>query len=103
MALPALMAVAAIALWAIAAAAAKVACVDAARAGARAAARGEPPESIRSDALTAAPPNSTVTLTQNPDTTRLTITATYRPPPHLPLPALTFITTAEAATEPTSN
>ncbi|GAA3214317.1 TadE family type IV pilus minor pilin [Actinocorallia longicatena] len=101
LALPALMTVVAIALWGIAAAAANLTCIDAAHTGARAAARGEPPEAVRTAILRAAPPHTTVTLTTTPDTTHLTVTTVFHPPLHLPLPALTFQATAEAPTEPT--
>ncbi|MDX6742558.1 TadE family type IV pilus minor pilin [Actinocorallia sp. A-T 12471] len=99
MSLPALLAVVAFALWGIAAAAARLACVDAAHTGARAAARGEPPDAVRARVLRAAPPNSVLTLTRTADTTVLTVTTTYSPPTRLPFPPLTFTVTAEAFTE----
>ena len=51
MVLPALLLVLAIALGAVGAAAAQLSCADAARIGARALARGEPPERARALAL----------------------------------------------------
>ncbi|ROO90944.1 hypothetical protein EDD29_8686 [Actinocorallia herbida] len=99
MSLPALLAVAAYALWGIAAAAARLTCVDAAHAGARAAARGEPFEAVRARVLRAAPPRSTLSLVRTSDTTRLTLTTTYAPSTGIPFPPLTFTVTAEAFTE----
>ncbi|WP_449061019.1 TadE family type IV pilus minor pilin [Planomonospora algeriensis] len=54
-ALPALMVILAAGLWAIAVVGAQLECVDAARAGARAASRGETLERVRSGVLAAAP------------------------------------------------
>ncbi|MEO5877720.1 MAG: TadE family type IV pilus minor pilin [Streptosporangiaceae bacterium] len=100
MALPALTAVVAIALWGIAAAAAQVAGVDAVRAGARAAARGEPEAQVRAEIERAAPAGSQLEFRQDPDRTHLDLTVTVKPPVHLGLPALTLHVQAEAATEP---
>ncbi|MFJ8754259.1 TadE family type IV pilus minor pilin [Streptomyces sp. NPDC102441] len=55
MALPVLVAFVLALVWALVAAADQIRCVDAARAGARAAARSEPQESVRSAAQEAAP------------------------------------------------
>ena len=100
LALPALVTVVAIALWGIAAAAAQLTCIDAVRAGAIAAARGEPLPEVRAQILSAAPPGSDLVLTQTADSTCLTLEAPFRPSVHLPLPALMFHITAETPTEP---
>ena len=61
-ALPSLVLVVAAGLTAVAAVTAQLACVDAARAGARAAARGEPDAVVRARATAAAPRDSAVTV-----------------------------------------
>ncbi|MEO3785346.1 TadE family type IV pilus minor pilin [Actinocorallia sp. B10E7] len=101
-ALPALVAVVAIALWGISAAATRVACLDALHTAARAAARGEPLPQVRARALQAAPPGATLTVTRTTESAHLTLTAPFRPPSRLPLPTLTFRLTAETPTEPTA-
>jgi hypothetical protein len=53
--IPSLVLLLAVLLWSVMAAAAHIQCVDAARAGARAAARGETPGGVRAAVLTAAP------------------------------------------------
>ena len=100
-ALPALMIVLAVALWGVTAAAAQVACVDAARTGARAAARGESPAAVRTAVLKAAPPGARVTLTHNPLTTHVTVHAAIQPPIRALFPPLQLRSDAAAATEPT--
>lgn len=99
-AFPALVVVLAIALWGVSAAAAQVACVDAARAGARAAARGEPQSEVRAAVLRAAPPGSHVSLNRDPATTRVIVQAEARPPLKGLFPALKLNAQATAATEP---
>ncbi|GAA2719614.1 TadE family type IV pilus minor pilin [Actinocorallia aurantiaca] len=101
-ALPALVAVVATALWGITAAATRLTCLDALHTAARSAARGEPLSQVRTRALRATPPGTVLTITRTPDSTRLTLTAPFRPPSRLPLPALTFHLTAETPTEPTA-
>lgn len=59
-ALPALMVVAVLAAWLVAAVAAEVRCVDAARLGARALARGDPAEQALAEASRAAPRDAQV-------------------------------------------
>jgi TadE-like protein len=99
-ALPALVVVLATALWGVSAAAAQVACVDAARAGARAAARGEPPPEVRAEVLRAAPSNANVSLTRDPVTTRVMVQAEARPLLKGLFPPLKLRAQAIAATEP---
>lgn len=55
MVIPSLVLLLAVLLWGVMAAAARIQCVDAARAGARAAARGEESGGVRAAVLTAAP------------------------------------------------
>jgi hypothetical protein len=100
-AFPALVVVLAVALWGVSAAAAQVACVDAARAGARAAARGEPIAAVRAAVLRAAPPRASVSVTRDPLSTRVVVHATARPPLKSLFPALELRAQAVAATEPT--
>jgi hypothetical protein len=99
-AFPALVVVMAVALWGVSAAAAQVACVDAARAGARAAARGEQTAAVRAAVLRAAPPGASVDLTRDPLTTRVIVHAVARPPLKALFPALRLRAQAVAATEP---
>jgi Flp pilus assembly protein TadG len=69
--LPAIVAVLAIALSAVAAATAQLRCVDAARAGARAAARGESPTATMAAAKGAAPSGATVNVVRSGATVRV--------------------------------
>ncbi|MEV8229298.1 TadE family type IV pilus minor pilin [Streptomyces sp. NPDC079167] len=62
MALPVLVAFVLALLWALVAASDQIRCVDAARAGARAAARSEPEDSVRSAAQEAAPGRARVAV-----------------------------------------
>lgn len=99
-ALPALMMVLAVALWGISAASAQVACVDAARAGARAAARGEPVTAVREAVRRAAPPGASVGLNRDSATTTVAVWATMRPLLPGLFPPLVLRARAVAATEP---
>jgi hypothetical protein len=99
-AFPALVVVLATALWGVSAAAAQVACVDAARAGARAAARGEPQTEVRAAVLRAAPPRANVSLSRDPVTTRVVVQAEARPLLKGLFPPLKLRAQAIAATEP---
>ncbi|MFJ5138088.1 TadE family type IV pilus minor pilin [Streptomyces sp. NPDC088707] len=60
-------------LWALAAAAAQIRCVDAARAGARVAARAEPVASAESAARSAAPQGARVAVTRSGELWRVTV------------------------------
>lgn len=99
-AFPALVVILVVALWGVSAAAAQVACVDAARAGARAAARGEPQMEVRAAVLRAAPPRARVSLSRGPLTTTVVVQAEARPPLKGLFPALRLRAQAVAATEP---
>jgi Flp pilus assembly protein TadG len=99
-AFPALVVVLATALWGVSAAAAQVACVDAARAGARAAARGEPQTKVRAAVLRAAPSRANVSLSRDSMTTRVVVRAEARPLMKGLFPPLKLRAQAIAATEP---
>ncbi|MFF4987984.1 TadE family type IV pilus minor pilin [Streptosporangium saharense] len=99
-ALPALVVVLAAALWAVTVAGARLECVDAARAGARAASRGESLERVRSGVLAAAPAGARVTVTRGPETTRVEVSVTVTPGWGTSLPGITVHATAVSATEP---
>ena len=77
-ALPALVLVAAALVWALLAASTQIQCVDAARAGARAAARQEPPGVVREMAEQAAPDGARVTVSRQGDLVHVAVAA--RPP-----------------------
>lgn len=98
--LPALMVVLAAGLWAIQAVGAQLACIDAARAAARAAARGEPPAQVRDLARAATRPEARVTVERTPETTTVEISLAVRPPWGRALPAVRVTASAVAATEP---
>ncbi|WP_405614287.1 TadE family type IV pilus minor pilin [Streptomyces sp. NBC_01508] len=74
-AVPALVVFVAALLWALMAAAAQIQCVDAARAGARAAARSEPPAAAVEAARSAAPEGAEVTLGRSDDLWRVRVEA----------------------------
>ncbi|MEV7009567.1 TadE family type IV pilus minor pilin [Streptosporangium sp. NPDC051022] len=99
-ALPALVVVLAAALWTVAAVGAQLECVDAARAGALAASRGESLERVREGVLSAAPPGARVTVTRSTEITRVEVSASVRPRWGAVLPAVTVQATAVSATEP---
>jgi Flp pilus assembly protein TadG len=99
-ALPALAFVLVAAVWGVSATASQVACVDAARAGARAAARGEPVAQVRAEVLRAAPPRASVDVRQDPAITRVVVRAVVSPPRFGLFPPLTLRAQAIAATEP---
>ncbi|MEV5412471.1 TadE family type IV pilus minor pilin [Thermopolyspora sp. NPDC052614] len=99
MAIPALVLVLAAGLWAIAVVTAQLACVDAARAGARAAARGEPIHDVRTEVIRAAPPHATASVIDEGDLTKVVVTAVVRPNWGAALPSITVTATASSATE----
>jgi TadE-like protein len=99
-AFPALVLILATAMWGVSAAAAQVACVDAARAGARAAARGEPMTEVRAAARRAAPPGASVWIHRDSRVTRVVVRATVSPPVRRLFPPLKLRAQAAAATEP---
>jgi hypothetical protein len=99
-ALPALVFLMVIGLWGVTVAGDQVACVDAARAGARAAARGEDPASVRAAVAKAAPPGADIEISRGSAMTQVVVTVAIRPPGSVTLPGLVLRERAEALTEP---
>jgi hypothetical protein len=99
-ALPALVLVVAIALWGVSVAAAHVACVDAARAGARAAARGEPLPAVRAAVLRGAPAGARVAARRDGARTDVDVSVVLHAPALSGLPPIVVREHAVAATEP---
>ncbi|WP_017595476.1 TadE family type IV pilus minor pilin [Nocardiopsis potens] len=85
-ALPALAAVLALCLAAIQAVAAHLACVDAARAGARALARGDDRSAVLAAVAEAAPPGASASVVRSGGYARVEVTARVRLGPGLPAP-----------------
>ncbi|MEO3811328.1 TadE family type IV pilus minor pilin [Sphaerisporangium sp. B11E5] len=88
------------ALWAVAVVGVQLECVDAARTGARAAARGESLDAVRRMAGLAAPAGAVVSVTRDAELSRVTISATVRPVKAALLPGIVIRADATAATEP---
>ncbi|MFD0900234.1 TadE family type IV pilus minor pilin [Actinomadura sediminis] len=99
-ALPALVLVTAIVLWGMTAVSTQLACNDAARTGARAAARGESLTAVRDLVARAVPEGATVKVTRDEGTVLVEVTAPVAPPAAARLPALVVHAHAAAATEP---
>jgi hypothetical protein len=99
-ALPALVLIVAIALWGVSVGAAHVACVDAARAGARAAARGEPMPAVRAAVLRAAPAGARVSARRDAELTVVAVSVEIHAPALSGLPPVVIRESAGAATEP---
>lgn len=99
-ALPALVFVFAVGLWGEGAAGTQLSCIDAARAGARAAARGEPLPAVQAAVERVAPKGSRITVARDSTLTHVNVHATVRPPGGHLLPALELNAQVDAATEP---
>lgn len=97
--LPVLVFVLAAALAAVSVVTAQMRCTDAAREGARAAARGESDAAVQQIAASSAPDGSGVTVTRNADTATVRVTASVPLFPGLG-PAMTVSDSATAALEP---
>lgn len=97
--LPALMIVLAAALWAIQAVGVQLECVNAVRAAARAAARGEPLDQVRDFARAATSPNAQVAITREEELTKVQITVEVRPSWAESLPSVHVSAAATASTE----
>lgn len=82
MVIPVLVVLTAGLIWGLMAAAAQVRCVDAARAGARAAARSEAPADVRRVAREAAPSGARVSVVRSGDLVRVRVTV---PAPRFPV------------------
>lgn len=96
MAIPVMVIFALALLWALMAASGQIRCVDAARAGARAAARSEPEAQVREAALSAAPERARVEVERAGQLWRVTVTAPAPGPGPL---AVTLGADAAAAAE----
>lgn len=83
--LPALVLVAMSLVWALLAASAQIQCQDAARAGARAAARQDPPDAVLTTTRRAAPRGARVEVSREGDLVRVTVTASAPGPDALTL------------------
>ena len=99
-ALPALVLITAIALWGLTAASVQLTCTDAARTGARAAARGESLTAVRELVVKAVPRGATVRVSRNEATVHVDVSAPVRPPAAAGLPPLHVRAHVAAATEP---
>ncbi|MFC5908210.1 TadE family type IV pilus minor pilin [Streptacidiphilus monticola] len=73
--LPALVLLLGVLLWGAVAGAAQLRCVDAAREGARAAARGDPEPAVQAAVRAAAPPGARVVVSWSGDLVRVAVTA----------------------------
>jgi hypothetical protein len=78
-ALPALVALLALALGALAVGVAQLRCVDAAREGARAAARGESGDQVQAAIRAAAPPGAGISVTVGPRLVRVAVSTAVKP------------------------
>jgi hypothetical protein len=101
--LPALVVVLGAALWAISVVGAQLECVDAARAGARAAARGEVGDAVRAAVTRAAPAGAVVVIARGVDLIRVEVRVVVRPAFANLLPAVTLNASATSATEPSAD
>lgn len=99
-ALPAVVVVLAVALWAVSVVEARLRCVDAARAGARAAARGEPLDRVEAAVAAAAPAGATVSVVRTGEFARVEVVAVSRPAWAVIMPSITLTASAASATEP---
>jgi hypothetical protein len=98
--LPGLVVVVAMALWGVAAMASKVACVDAARAGVRVAARGEPMPAVRAAIRRLAPAGSQVVVRRAAATTTVEVAVALSIPLRRDMALGTIRATATGVTEP---
>ncbi|RKS79165.1 TadE-like protein [Actinomadura pelletieri DSM 43383] len=99
-ALPTLVLITAVALWGLRVASVQLTCTDAARTGARAAARGESLTAVRELVVRAVPKGATVRVHRDEATVQVDVSASIRAPAAADLPALTVHGHATAATEP---
>ncbi|WP_370468366.1 TadE family type IV pilus minor pilin [Streptacidiphilus sp. P02-A3a] len=78
--LPVLVTLMAVLVWGVLVGAAQIRCVDAAREGARAAARGDPPDQVLAVARAAAPPGAAVAVTEHAADVRVVVSARSQGP-----------------------
>lgn len=102
-ALPALLILLCVALWAVATGAAQLRCLDAAREGARASARGEAPEIVLDAVRRAAPAHATVRVSRDGGLVHISVSASVAPLGQLAgrAPSLRVSGTASASVEVT--
>jgi hypothetical protein len=99
-ALPALVLVTAISIWGVTAASIQLECTDAARSGARAAARGESMNAVRALVIRSIPAGASVHIHRDAQSSRVEITAPVEAPAGADLPPLMVRVHATAITEP---
>lgn len=99
-ALPGLVLITVAALWGVSVASVQLACTDAARSGARAAARGEPLPAVRQFVARALPTGAAVEVSRKGDETQVDVTVQVRAPAPTGLGPLTVRARATAVTEP---
>ncbi|MFP3968216.1 TadE family type IV pilus minor pilin [Actinomadura fulvescens] len=99
-ALPGLVLLTVAALWGVSVASVQLACTDAARSGARAAARGESLPAVREAVARAVPQGSTIEVSRDGDQTRVAVTVQVRAPAPTGLAPLRVRAQATAVTEP---
>ncbi|GAA1788871.1 TadE family type IV pilus minor pilin [Actinomadura chokoriensis] len=100
MALPALVLITAVALWGLSAVSVQLTCTDAARTGARAAARGESLTAVRDLVVRAVPKGATVRVRRDEATVHVDVSTPVAPPAAVGLPSLIVHAHVAAATEP---
>jgi hypothetical protein len=98
-ALPGLFVVAFVLLWGIVLLSGQLSCIDAARIGARAVARGESVEQARTVAQEAAPAGAEVSISHGARHVVVTVRWTAHAPAHLPMPPITVVGRAVATDE----
>ncbi|MFG1998412.1 TadE family type IV pilus minor pilin [Spirillospora sp. NPDC048911] len=99
-ALPALVLITVVALWGVSVASVQLACTDAARSGARAAARGESLPAVRALVARAVPTGAAVEISREGDQAQVDVTVQVRAPGATGLAPLTVRARATAVTEP---
>jgi hypothetical protein len=99
LAMPMLFAVLGLALWAISAAGLAMDCTDAARAGARAAARGDSEASVRAVVERTGPHGAALSVQRRGDLVTVTVRARTSAPGPLPLPGFSVGGSAVAEVE----
>lgn len=99
LAMPVLFAVLGLALWALSAAGLAMDCTDAARAGARAAARGDSDAAVQALVERTGPPNATLSLDRRGGLVTVIVRARTSPPGPFPLPGFVVSGSAVAQVE----
>ncbi|QXJ23158.1 pilus assembly protein [Actinomadura graeca] len=99
-ALPSLVLITALALWGVTVASVQLTCTDAARTGARAAARGESLSAVRDTVARALPAGAMVKVRRDAAAVRVDISAEVQAPAAAGLPPLVVQAHAVAVTEP---